>query len=74
MQKYEYLKSIPTRVLSVWRETAETSGGGNYAAFDYKNSRTMIYSINDLDIELSKREDALNRKEFAKKPKNRKAA
>jgi hypothetical protein len=67
MQKLEYLKSIPTHVLSSWREKATTSGNGNYTVFDYKTVRSMIFSSNDLDIELRTREDATNRKEFQKK-------
>lgn len=74
MKKSDYLKPIPTRVLVSWREKAETSGNGNYTAFDNKSARAMIFSLTDLDAELNTRDDYVRKEPKTKSKKLRKAA
>lgn len=57
MNKEKYLKSIPTRLLESWRSEAE-AGNGMYAAYDHKNLRSMLFTLEAISKEISTREDA----------------
>ncbi len=60
MNKLEFLKSITTQQLVVWRDKADALGG-IYTNFDTATNSTSNFTLEAISVELNSRDDNPNK-------------